>query len=37
MLALCYFIGFVCVLCVCPFIGASKQPSIDSLDLLDVF
>ena len=31
------FIGCVCVLCECPFIGASKQPSIDPLDLLDVF
>ena len=31
------FIGCVCVLCECPSIGASKQPSIDPLDLLDVF
>ena len=37
MFALCGFIGCVCVLCECPFIGASKQPSIDPLDLLDVF
>ena len=29
--------GCVCVLSVCPSIGASKQPSIDPLDLLDVF
>ena len=27
----------LCVLCESPFIGASKQPSIDPLDLLDVF
>ena len=33
---LCVFIAvFVC--CVSPFIGASKRPSIDPLDLLDVF
>ena len=37
MFALCGFIGCVCVLCEYPFIGASKQPSIDPLDLLDVF
>ena len=37
MFALCGFIGCVCVLCECSFIGASKQPSIDPLDLLDVF
>ena len=37
LFALCVFIGCVCALCECPFIGASKQPSIDPLDLLDVF
>ena len=37
LFALCVFIGYVCVSCECPFIGASKQPSIDPLDLLDVF
>ena len=37
MFALCGFIGCVCVLGVCHFIGASKQPSIDPLDLLNVF
>ena len=36
LLCVC-FIGCVCVLCEYPFIGASKQPSIDPMDLLDVF
>ena len=37
MFAVCVFIGCICVLCECCFIGASKQPSIDPLDPLDVF
>ena len=35
--ALWSFIGCVCLLCECTFIGAYKQLSIDPLDLLDVF
>ena len=37
MSTFCVCICCVCVSCVCPLNGASKQLSIDPLDLLDVF
>ena len=33
----CYYWLCLCVLCECPFNGASKLLSIDPLDLMDVF